>query len=146
MKKRGCINCGRNSKYRLAWGLCHTCYMRLIYNPKHREQISQRKKEYGKTWYVKNKEKRAQYHKNRYIKGITNTVKIKRDRHGTFYYYYSSGKAVHRVIAEYVLGRKLKYSEVIHHLDGNGLNNSHDNLIICSRSYHQYLHKNGKLL
>jgi hypothetical protein len=39
-----------------------------------------------------------------------------------------SGKYVHRWVEEKKLGRKLKAGEVIHHKDGNTLNNSPGNL------------------
>ena len=48
--------------------------------------------------------------------------------------------AEHRYIIEQLLNRKLKYNEVIHHLDGTKTNNSLDNLIIVSRSNHRKLH------
>ena len=41
------------------------------------------------------------------------------------------------------LGRKLEKNEVIHHRDGNGLNNSLDNLWLMTRSEHQALHRKG---
>lgn len=47
----------------------------------------------------------------------------------------------HRLLAENVIGRKLTYNEVIHHLDGNSQNNSLDNLILLSRSKHTSLHR-----
>ena len=46
----------------------------------------------------------------------------------------------HRELAEQVLGRGLKTDEVVHHWDGNGQNNEHSNLIICSKAYHSWLH------
>lgn len=47
----------------------------------------------------------------------------------------------HRAIAMKVLGRSLKGDERVHHIDGNGCNNSHDNLVICpDQAYHVLLH------
>jgi hypothetical protein len=42
--------------------------------------------------------------------------------------YKDSGTYVHRNVAEKKLGRKLKAGEVVHHKDGNPLNNSPKNL------------------
>lgn len=50
----------------------------------------------------------------------------------------------HCVIAESVLGRKLKKGECVHHVDGNGLNNSNSNLMICTTGYHSWLHNEMK--
>lgn len=46
----------------------------------------------------------------------------------------------HRVIAESVLGRKLKKNEVVHHLDCDRSNNKNNNLVIMERGYHSWLH------
>ena len=51
-----------------------------------------------------------------------------------------SYKLRHRIIAEKVLGRPLKPSEIVHHFDGDKQNNSNDNLLICSQAYHAWLH------
>ncbi|MFH2034581.1 MAG: HNH endonuclease [Candidatus Margulisiibacteriota bacterium] len=45
-----------------------------------------------------------------------------------------NGKKVgeHRVVMEKILGRKLLRNEIVHHIDGNGLNNTPENLRVCS--------------
>lgn len=54
---------------------------------------------------------------------------------------YKNGIWQHRNIAEKVLGRKLTYNEVVHHIDGDPTNNALDNLIVISRSKHVSLHR-----
>jgi hypothetical protein len=50
--------------------------------------------------------------------------------------------AKHRLVAESVLGRVLKNSELVHHIDGDVENNTKQNLVICQdSSYHNYIHK-----
>lgn len=52
------------------------------------------------------------------------------------------GITAHKAIAERVLGKSLPNGAAIHHVDGNGLNNSHSNLVICpSHAYHMLLHR-----
>lgn len=46
----------------------------------------------------------------------------------------------HRWIMEQHLGRKLKSSEVVHHIDGNTLNNAFENLKLMSDFCHKQLH------
>lgn len=56
-------------------------------------------------------------------------------------YNFKGERGEHRIIVENLLGRKLSYNEVIHHLDGNSKNNSIDNLLLLSRSSHVSLHR-----
>ena len=49
-------------------------------------------------------------------------------------------KFQHRMIAERVLGRKLKNKESVHHIDENRSNNNNNNLLICSENYHKLIH------
>lgn len=48
---------------------------------------------------------------------------------------------IHRKVMEEKLGRKLLSSEIVHHIDGNKLNNDPSNLIIVNRSEHIKLHR-----
>ena len=48
----------------------------------------------------------------------------------------------HRIIAEEKLHRRLKRGEIVHHIDGNKLNNNPVNLdILSSRSHHRFEHR-----
>jgi len=55
-------------------------------------------------------------------------------------------KLVHRWVMEKKLGRKLEPDEVVHHRDGNKLNNSPDNLhVFSSQEEHHSLHQKEKV-
>lgn len=55
---------------------------------------------------------------------------------------FGSGVTAHKLIVEKVLGRPLPEGAEIHHVDGNGLNNAHKNLVVCpDRAYHALLHR-----
>ena len=60
-----------------------------------------------------------------------------------YYRFSNSGKLVHRYIASKKLGRRLKGSEVVHHKDRNKLNNSPENLYVCSRQEHDVIHRHN---
>jgi hypothetical protein len=47
----------------------------------------------------------------------------------------------HRLVAEKILGRRLKGTEIIHHKDGNKTNNSPDNLEILDKREHRNHHR-----
>ena len=51
----------------------------------------------------------------------------------------------HRLIMEEFLGRKLKPREVVHHKDGNKLNNNLDNLEVMDTAEHSKLHNKRRL-
>jgi len=50
---------------------------------------------------------------------------------------------VHRFLVEKNIGRHLKSEEVVHHIDGNKLNNDLSNLQICKNQFeHAKIHAN----
>ncbi|HDS29748.1 MAG TPA: HNH endonuclease, partial [Firmicutes bacterium] len=51
-----------------------------------------------------------------------------------------SGRLVHRWVAEKKLGGKIGRGRVVHHKDGNKLNNTSWNLWVMNRSAHSSLH------
>jgi hypothetical protein len=51
------------------------------------------------------------------------------------------GKRVARRIVELAIGRRLRSGEVVHHKDGNRLNNHRDNLELMDRGAHSRLHR-----
>lgn len=56
-------------------------------------------------------------------------------------------RCTHVLIAEKALGKPLPEGAEIHHFDGDRLNNSSDNLVICPDSaYHKLLHKRQRAL
>lgn len=50
------------------------------------------------------------------------------------------GRHLHRVMAEQKIGRRLQNGEVVHHVDGNSLNNDPDNLVVITQSIHASIH------
>src|SRR5258708_6599812 len=53
----------------------------------------------------------------------------------------------HELIAEQVLGHPLPKKAEIHHVDNNGLNNEHSNLVICQdHAYHMLLHARTRIV
>lgn len=61
--------------------------------------------------------------------------------------YITAGKHSHVKIVEQVLGKTLPQGAHIHHVNGNGRDNSHSNLVVCqNQSYHLLLHSRLRVL
>ena len=53
----------------------------------------------------------------------------------------------HRVVAARALARPLPSGSEVHHVDGDGTNNTPSNLVLCeSRAYHKLLHARERAL
>lgn len=54
-----------------------------------------------------------------------------------------NGRHEHRVVAEAKIGRPLEHGEVVHHIDGNFLNNDPENLAVMTQGEHMREHGLG---
>lgn len=61
-------------------------------------------------------------------------------------YRYRGGKLRHVSIASRVLGKPLPHGAQVHHVNGDGRDNRHTNLVICQdASYHRLLHVRSRV-
>lgn len=69
----------------------------------------------------------------------SNYIGRKMQANGDYYYLTSGRQPVHKLVAEYIIGRPLAENEVVHHKDGNKLNNSPDNIVVLTYKEHKSL-------
>lgn len=81
--------------------------------------------------------------KKHQIKAAKASAKVNIERYrgtGTKTYVKELGRHQHRVVAEKMLGRKLKRGEVVHHIDHNKKNNDPSNLQVMTQGEHCRVH------
>ena len=114
-----------------AYGLSHAGFLQISYKCGWERQYPHFRSDKGKP-RVDPEEKRLRY--NAYHREYQ-----RKNRDKYYYRYVRDGKRViseHRLIAERVLGRRLKRNEVVHHVDLDPTNNVNSNLVICDQDYH----------
>ena len=91
----------------------------------------------GHKCYALNRERRGAYRGNGVIISGYRYILVPEHPHATLKGYV----AEHRLVAEKHLNRFLGKDEVVHHIDGNTINNCIENLLVLSADEHIKLHK-----
>ena len=77
---------------------------------------------------------------NNKLTSIENIIEWHKGYEKNGYQYIGTHVLEHRATAEKVLKRELRNDEVVHHINGNPLNNNVDNLCVMSNLKHEFYH------
>ena len=136
IKKRKCLRCGKYGEYYRSktsdWQCPHCKHGKP--NPGWNKGLTKENDKSVLTISIKNKQN-ANPPGHKYIDSHTGYIYVKL-LNGTY-------EAEHRLVMEKRLGRKLKSrdKEIVHHTDGNKLNNDPNNLRLTNLSEHMSHHK-----
>lgn len=139
-----------NSENNIPYGYCHCgCGQKTKISPKactSKGWVKGEPMEYLHGHHIRHGEKHPNWRGGKIIVQNNNNKYVRVSKHG---YDRTVNNRVfeHILKAESVLGKSLPAGTVVHHVDGDGLNNDNNNLVICENdSYHKLLHKRQRAL
>ena len=94
----------------------------------------------GEEFWVRPSEDRRGY-RRKYCSKKCHLPNLGKDILSTDGYYIKKNIKVHRQIMEEYLGRKLSNGEIVHHINGDKLDNRIENLKVMTREEHNMIHK-----
>lgn len=134
-----CIECGNIREK--GKKTCRKCYLEIKRNYAKRRYLEGFRTFYPKVCAACKKEWKAWRNTSVLCGDCYRESIITGYNHNTYAKQKKTSKDYHRVLAAELLGRKLSYNEVCHHVDENCQNNNIDNLWVMSRHQHGRLHK-----
>jgi Na+-translocating ferredoxin:NAD+ oxidoreductase RnfC subunit len=151
-QRRSCLECGAeftalpSSPKKFCSFVCHTNYRKKLFEEKKGNELLTCEV-CGEKYYVipyrRDKSKYCSYKCHQIGEGRkAGAIAAERQRRKSEgkTYTKTNGRHTHRSAAEELIGRQLSKGEVVHHIDGNKLNNNPDNLMVLTHAEHARLH------